>query len=340
MKIGKEQKEDSVKTLGEHAIIELMRSHFEPMPNIAVPFGDDVTAIPVSVGKGEVAVLKTDMLVAATDVPLGMGMWEAARKAVVMNISDLAAKGAQPKAILASLGLPGNLKRTDLVELAEGLNAGAREYGAYIVGGDTGEACDLVIAVSVFGVATKDSLMLRTGAKPGDILAVTGPFGRSAAGLRLLLNPKCKATKTMREALVDAVYMPKARLQEGLWLQGSGAVSAAIDSSDGLAWCLYELAAHSGIGFKVSEVPVAEDVKEFAALNGLDPVELALHGGEEYELVLTIKPKKWLVAKTAVTAVGGRLFRIGEVTSDRRIILDVNGVSREIEARGYEHFKK
>ena len=331
--------EDSARTLGEHAIIELMRNFFEPMPDVAVPFGDDVSAVPVAHLKSEVAVLKTDMLVATTDIPVSMGMWEAARKAVVMNVSDFAAKGVQPRAILVSLGLPRNLKREDIVDLAKGLNAGAREYGAYIVGGDTGEASDLIIAVCVYGAAVKDSLMLRSGAKPGDILAVTGLFGRSAAGLRLLLDNKCRASNALRKALVDSTCMPEARLREGLELQHLGAVTSSIDSSDGLAWCLHELAAQSGVGFKVSKVPFADDVKEFAKLNGYDPLELTLYGGEEYELVLTVNPKEWQAAQAAVSAVGGKLLRIGEATVDRQIVLEVSGVKQEIQARGYEHFK-
>lgn len=340
MKTEKENaQEDSAKKFGEHAIIQLMRRFFEPMPEMAVPFGDDVSAVPVTPFKGEVAVLKADMLVAATDVPVGMSMWEAARKAVVMNVSDFAAKGVQPRAILISLGLPRNLKRTDVVELAKGLNAGAREYGAFIVGGDTGEASDLVISVFAFGVAKKGSLMLRSGAKPGDILAVTGLFGLSAAGLQVLTG-KSKGFGTLRKLLINAVFMPKARLKEGLELQRSESVSASIDSSDGLAWCLHELAVQSNVGFKLFEVPVAESVKEFAALNGLDPLELALYGGEEYELVLTIETKKWCLAQAAVASVGGKLLRIGEATTDNRVILELDGAKRDIEARGYEHFKK
>jgi thiamine-monophosphate kinase len=335
----KEQVGGTVHSLGEHAIIDLMRNHFERMPDMTVPFGDDVSAVPISPGSDQVAVLKSDMLVAATDIPSGVGMRQAARKAVVMNISDFAAKGAQPKAVMVSLGLPRNLKKADLEELAKGLNSGAREYGAYVVGGDTGEASDLVIAVSVFGTATKNSLMLRSGAKAGDILAVTGPFGRSAAGLRLLLDNKCNASEKVREELTDAVRIPKARLKEGLALQNSSAVSASIDSSDGLAWCLHEIATQSGVGFEVSEVPVSDEVKQFAQFNGLDPLELALHGGEEYELVVTIKPKKWRIVEEAVASVGGKLLRIGKATKDKHIILVAQGVKREIPARGFEHFK-
>jgi thiamine-monophosphate kinase len=322
--------------LGEREIIELIRSRLSVMPGLPVPFGDDVSA--VDIGKGRVAVLKTDMLVGGTDVPRGMSLWQAARKAVVMNVSDFAAKGVEPVALLVSLGLPRGLMRKDVEEIARGLNAGAREYGAYVIGGDTNEASDLVITVSLFGTAKRKTLMLRSGAKAGDIVAVTGFFGKTAAGLRLLLDGYA-ASKELREVLLSAVCMPKARLREGLTLRGSGAVSASIDSSDGLAWSLHELARMSGVGFVVNSVPVADEVRRFAEFNGLDALELALYGGEEYELVVTVKPKKWADAKTIVEAMGGCLLPIGKVTRDRQVLVDVDGEKRVIEARGWEHFK-
>ena len=138
-----------------------------------------------------------------------------------------------------------------------------------MIGGDTGEASDLIIAVSMFGTAEKASLMLRSGAKPGDILAVTGFFGKSAAGLRLLLD-NYSASHNLRDVLLGAVFMPNARLKEGLALKGSGAVSASIDSSDGLAWSLHEIGRMSDVGFVVNSVPVAEEVRGFAEFNNLD----------------------------------------------------------------------
>ena len=322
--------------LGERKIIEIIQQHIEVMPNMPVPFGDDVAA--VNIDQKQAAILKTDMLVGRTDVPPNMSLWQAARKAIVMNISDFASKGVQPTAALVSLGLPREVMKKDIEEIAKGLNAGAREYGAYVVGGDTGEASDLIIAVSLYGTAEKALLMLRNGAKPGDTLAVTGFFGKSAAGLRLLLN-NCSASADLREVLLSAVCMPKARLKEGLALSHSGAVSASIDSSDGLAWSLHEIGKMSAVGFIVNSVPVADEVRRFAEFNQLDPLDLALYGGEEYELVLTVKPKAWVDAETAVEAVGGCLLPIGKVTRDRQMLLDVDGKKRAIEARGWEHFK-
>lgn len=139
--------------IGERKIIEIIANHLEVMPNMPVPFGDDVSA--VDIDQKQVAVLKTDMLVGKTDVPPNMSLWQAARKAIVMNISDFASKGVQPTAALVSLGLPRGLMRKDIEEIARGLNSGAREYGAYIIGGDTGEASELVISVSLYGKAEK-----------------------------------------------------------------------------------------------------------------------------------------------------------------------------------------
>ncbi len=306
------------------------------MPLMPVPFGDDVSAY--DLGNDRLAVLKTDMLVDKTDVPKGMSLWQAARKAVVMNVSDFAAKGVKPRAAMVALGLPRNLSRKQIEQIGEGLNAGAREYGTYIVGGDTGEASDIVISISLFGTAGKGQLMLRSGAKPGDIVAVTGEFGESAAGLKLLLDG-LKSEKKIRELLVDSVLMPHARLKEGVALSQCGAVSSSIDSSDGLAWCLHEISRSSNVGFLIDPVPVAAEMKGFAEANNLDPLELALYGGEEYELVLTVKRGSWKKAEHAVRSVGGKLLRIGKVTAGSEVLLQLGNQRSVIEPRGYEHFK-
>lgn len=307
------------------------------MPEMPVPFGDDVSAVKINSEK--FAILKTDMLVGKTDVPVGMSWWQAARKAVVMNVSDFAAKGVKPEVILVSLGLPGGLSVENVREIGEGLNAGAREYGAFILGGDTNEASDLVISISMFGIAKKDFLMLRSGAKPGDWVAVTGPFGKTSAGLKILLEG-LKAPADVRDSLVEAVYMPKARLEEGLALAASRAVTSAIDSSDGLAWSLYEISNASGVGFLIDSVPLAAEAAKFAEINGLDPLELALYGGEEYELILTVNPRLWSKAEEVVKGVGGNLIRIGRVTAEKRVLLETESEKRVIEPKGWEHFRR
>ena len=114
--------------LGEREIIKIIQNHLDTMPKMPIQFGDDVSAYDLENGK--LAVLKTDMLVGLTDVPPDMSLWQAARKAVVMNISDFAAKGVKPLTLLVSLGLPANISREEIEEIGKGLNAGAREYGA------------------------------------------------------------------------------------------------------------------------------------------------------------------------------------------------------------------
>jgi thiamine-monophosphate kinase len=327
-------KNPTAKSLGEHKIIQIIQNHLTPMPNMPVPFGDDVSA--VNLDQNQVTVLKTDMLVAKTDVPEGMTLFQAARKALIMNISDFASKGVQPTAALVALGVPADFTQKNIEEIADGLNTGAQEYGAFIIGGDTSETSDLIISVSLYGTAQKSTLMLRSGAVEGDVLAVTGFFGKSASGLRLLLGG-CLAAKNAK-ALVDAVFMPKARLVEGLALGGCGVVSASMDSSDGLAWTLHELARLSNVGFELDKVPVAPEVKRFAELNSLDASELTLYGGEEYELVVTVKPEGWAAAVAAVEAVGGQLLPIGKATKEKQILLQSDGKRLPIEARGWEHF--
>jgi len=321
--------------LGERRIIEIIRGQLD-LPRMCVPFGDDVSAWELE--NGLVAVLKTDMLVDKTDVPPGMSLQQAARKAVVMNVSDFAAKGVKPSALLVSLGLPRNLTQKDIVDLAKGLNAGARENDCYVLGGDTGETSDLIINVSLFGVAREREIVLRSGATSGDIVAVTGFFGKTSAGLKILLN-NLQVSASVRKVLVGSVLMPQARLKEGLALARTGAVSASIDSSDGLAWSLHELARAGKVGFLIDMLPLAKEAGKFAEHYELDALKLALYGGEEYELVLTIKPGLWERAKQAAVEAGGMLLSIGRVTARRGLFLCADGKRRVIEPRGYEHFK-
>ena len=307
------------------------------MPNMPIPFGDDVSA--VDIGNNKLAILKTDMLVGKTDVPPGMSLWQAARKAVVMNVSDLAAKGVKPTAILASIGIPRGYAREDIQQIGRGLNAGAREYDAYILGGDTNEASDLVISCSLLGICEKQYLMRRSGAKPGDIVAVTGFFGKAASGLKILLK-SLSAPPKIRKEFVDAVLMPQVKLKEGLALAKTKAVTASIDSSDGLAWSLHEISRASNVGFIIDNLPVAPEVGEFAKIHNLNPLELSLYGGEEYELLVTVKRQLWEKAERAVRRIGGALIKIGRVTKEKRLLLKGKEETIAIEARGWEHFRK
>lgn len=326
-----------ISELGERQIIKLFIEAFNHMPDMPIPFGDDVTAVPS--GEEDLAILKTDMLVGETDIPPGMSLRQAARKAVVMNVSDFAAKGVRPIAALIALGLPPNLTEEDVKEIAYGLNEGAREYGIYIIGGDTNESSNLIICCMLIGYSNSRRLVKRSGARPGDIVAVTGPFGKTAAGLKILLEG-LSPPEHIKRPLVEGVLMPKARLKEGLLLADLGALTASIDSSDGLAWSLHELSEASGVGFLIDNIPIAPEVEEFAMEFGFDPLDLCLYCGEEYELVVTVKPEMFDYAKKSLENIGAQLIGMGRAISERKIEANIGGKRVIIERRGWEHFRR
>ena len=306
------------------------------MPGMPVPNWDDVNAI--SLGDGRAVVLKTDMLVWKTDIPQGMTHFQAGRKAVVMNFSDLGSKGVQPLAFLAALGTPSTTSVNDIEEMAKGFEAGVREYGGYMVGGDTNEACDIIISGLAYGLAEERRLVLRGTSRPGDILATTGNFGNTSAAFKILLDG-VEAPKALRDKLVDSVYMPRARVSAGIALASSGAVSSSMDSSDGLAVSLYDLQKSSGNGFRLNNIPLTREAKSFADLHNFDEASLALYGGEEYELVFTVKPNMICEAKSALRGTGVDLIELGVVTKEKKIVYIEDGGEKPVGKGGWEHFR-
>ena len=325
----------TVGEVGERALIELMLRWFTPMPGMPVPFWDDVVAI--GLGDGRAVVINTDMLVWETDVPRGMTPFQAGRKAVVMNFSDLGAKGVRPQAFLASLGVPRETPVRVVEEMARGFEAGAREHGGYVIGGDTNEAADIIISGIALGVAQGNMLMKREGAKPGDILATTGLFGETAAAFKILLEGY-EAPEELKAVLMESVYNPTTRVEEGVALAETGSVSASIDSSDGLAISIHDLTRSSSVGFRLDVIPTSPNAIKFAGLHGLRPADLALYGGEEYELVFTVRPSELEKAREALHAVGGELIVLGEATADKDIVFVEDGERKPIEKEGWEHF--
>jgi len=319
--------------LSEREIIEALRKRFGSRPSLPLGFEEDVAAYPLSPQR--LIVLKTDMLIGSTDVPPGMTLRQAARKAVVATVSDFAAKGVRPKALLVSLGLTSPVKRDVVAELGRGLSQGAREYGCRIIGGDTSKSNDLVIDCIGFGLAKSQTILRRDGAKPGDTMAVTGDFGKASAGLRMLLARKTRLANKFA-SLVHSVLHPVARLEIGLKLARTRSASSSIDSSDGLSWSLHEIARLSQVNIVLQTIPVAPEVRVFANEQGLIPEELALFGGEEYELVLAIKKGRFESARKEIPS----LRRIGIVESGPGdVIARLGGKIRKVERRGYEHFR-
>jgi len=230
--------------------------------------------------------------------------------------------------------MPPPVRLSSVKEIASGLKRGASEYGCRILGGDTSETDELVIDCIGFGFAESGGILRRDGARLGDVVAVTGEFGKTSAGLRILSGKK-KPWPRRFSKLVYSVLHPAARLETGLKLARTGFVNSSIDSSDGLAWSLHEIARLSEVSIFLEEIPVAQEAKVFARENGLVPEELALFGGEEYELVLTIKKDRFESLKRKIPS----LLRIGTVKSGLGdVIMDYRGKNRKVEPRGYEHF--
>src|SRR2546428_11795253 len=321
-----------MKGLTETQIIRVLTNEFASQPGLPLGFNDDVSAIPFS-SKSWI-IVKTDMLVGSTDVPPGMTVQEAARKAVVATVSDFAAKGVRPRALMVSLGLQAPARKTTVQAIARGLRQAAREYQCKIIGGDTNQADDLVIDIIGVGVAKPKELVRRDGARPGDVVAVTGSFGKASAGLRILMSRQ-KTDFAKYPSLVRAARLPEARLAQGITLAKSHGASSSIDSSDGLAWSLHQVAQASMVGINLHIIPVAAEVESFAKEHRLSALELALYGGEEYELVVTIKPQSFNKLKRRVPS----LKKIGTVEKKRfGVAAQIRGKQVTVEARGWQHF--
>ncbi len=288
-------------------------------------------------------VMKSDMLVGSTDVPFGMEAWQVARKSIVSCLSDLAAKGVRPHAAVISLGLPNghSIRRAYIEGLAEGFAVASKEFGVKIVGGDTNEAVELVIDCSMIGFS-QFPIPTRSGAKPGDYIVVSGPFGYAPAGLAILLQKPItsgsndKNKSIFRKHALKAVLEPCPRQSFGLVL--ARYFSSSIDSSDGLAVSLYELASQAaGVDIIIESIPAVQGLDKFAQENNLSKLELVFHGGEEYEIVATISDTKIKQAKAVARKAGINIYVIGRVQKGSGNVYIKN---RSLENRGYRHFYK
>jgi thiamine-monophosphate kinase len=318
--------------LAERDIIAVLKKQFDVKPKLPLAFDDDVAGIPS--GKGELFVLKCDMLVGETDIPPGMTLRQAGRKAIVATVSDFAAKGVRPKGLLIGLGLESPVRSETVNELAQGLSEAAREYGCRIVGGDTAQTKDLIVDCIGFGIAETAKILRRDGARPGDIVAVTGEFGETSAGLRILL---ARNKQMIREfpSLVRSILHPMARLSTGLKLARTQKVTSSIDSSDGLAWSLHEIARLSNVDIVLDRIPVAKEAIVYARETHVNPEDLALFGGEEYELVITVKKGSFERLKAMIPT----LRKIGKVEKgNREVRTRIGSKVRRVEPRGYQHF--
>ena len=280
-------------TLNEEETIQLIwriLSHGKPKRGSGAfdPFSDDVSWFR-NVKKKRLVVSKSDILVADTDAPSQMTPRQIASKAITGAISDFAAKSVTPSFCIISIAIPKSKATYDFIRsMVKGFDYASRRYGVKILSGDTSGSNDgLVINVAVFGFA--NSIVKRRGAKPGEIVGVSGKFGLQSSGLAIFLGNASCADKSFRSKAEQSVLEPKAQLSLGLRI--GKYLTSCIDSSDGLALSLYHLAESSKVDLHLDLLPTAEGVPKFANMNKLYENDLVLFGGEEYELVMTFKSK-------------------------------------------------
>jgi thiamine-monophosphate kinase len=325
--------------IGEFGIISSIRADLKDFQKeVIVGIGDDTAAIEVS---GEKLLLFTsDSLV--EDIHF---RWDYASpfqvgwKAMVVNISDIAAVGGNPTYCLVSLALPADTERNLVREVYRGLKKAASKYRVGIVGGDTVRAPSFIITVSLLGEVKRENIVLRSGAKPGDLIYVTGQLGSSGAGLACLKTPNWKVKPKISQFLIKRHLMLSPRLVEGQKIASSQIATSMIDLSDGLASDLHRLAEESKIGAVLWEdaFPIALATEQLAKVTGKPLLEWVLYGGEDYELLFTVPPNK---RKKIEQTVGFPHALIGEIVDrDQGIYLKRREGNRtKIEDRGYNHF--
>jgi thiamine-monophosphate kinase len=336
-----------VHQLGELGLIRRLRvDNSAPAPGIRTGVGDDAAVLEPT--PGAVLLATTDLVIEdvhfrrATASPRDIG-W----KAMAVNLSDIAAMGGRPRWALVALALPPSTPVDDVDGLYAGMREAAAPHGVVIVGGDTSASPrGWMINVTLLGEHS-GTPRLRSMARAGDAIAVTGTLGRSAAGLAVLgVGADAGRRAGMGVAAVDALtrshLRPLARVAEGRWLGAQAAVHALMDCSDGLATDLGHICRESGVRARVevARVPVDPAAREAAGALGEDALDWATGGGEDYELLLCCAPEAApALAEGLRGATGTALTVIGTATSGPPEVtwVDARGEAVSIRA-GYEHF--
>ena len=311
--------------LGERQAIRLI-SKILSERDIAVGIGDDCAALDFG---DEYLLVSTDMITEKTHIPDIMTPWQIGWFIVAINLSDIAAKGGQPLGLVLSLGLPKDTTEPFLKEMMKGANDCATKYGTTIVGGDTKENQQITLCGTAFGTVKKDEFMGRKGAKPGDIVAITGTLGKAGAGYFTLQH-------NIKGKILNDLLEPQPRIKEGRSLARQKIVTSCMDISDGLSSSLYQLQELNKVGFEIKKdcIPLSPSLLNLAKKHKeMDAYEYALHSGGDYELLLTIPPDSFKKMK-------GELTAIGTVTKEQNIVLVDETSKTTLKNKGYEHFKE
>jgi thiamine-monophosphate kinase len=313
----------TVADLGEFGLIAAIQAELPPDPSAVVGVGDDAAVLPVPGGR---VVASTDLLV---DRRHFRRDWSTAQdigaKAAAQNLADIAAMGAVPTALLFGLAIPGDVAVAWVLDVTKGMVAECGRAGAAIAGGDITSADSIMLAITALGHLGGGDPVTRAGAREGDVLAISGPVGRSAAGLALLQS----GTSDDAAGLVAAHRRPQPDYAAGPQAAAAGA-TAMIDISDGLMADLGHVAGASGVRLNVvtTSLPGIADLRTAAAGLGGDWLDWALGGGEDHALAATFPaqadvPPGWMV--------------IGSASRGRGVLVDGRNWTG---AAGWEHFRK
>lgn len=334
-----------ISELGEFGLIELVQQWTrdpsrpeKPSANSAfqtiVENGDDAAAATFT-GSRVTELYTTDTMVDGVHFTAATTPWrDLGWKSIASNVSDVAAMGGWPALALVTLGLPPDTLVSDVRDLYSGMAEICRQYGGRVIGGDMVRSPVAFITVALTGIATGNP-MVRTAAKPGHLVGITGPVGGSAGGLRIMLEKGAVAGSTA-DQLAEFHRRPHPHVEQGQILVANG-VGSAMDVSDGLADDLAKLCGASRVAANIwaDEVPAPPALKSAFPEDWLD---LALYGGEDYVLLFTADPE---VMRTAIDELPGAAAVVGEIvegTVGNVTVLDRDGLPRPRQGAGWDHF--
>jgi len=339
-------KRTEISTLGEFCLIEKLTKEFKLKNKSSIKgVGDDAAILDYS---GFKTVVSTDLLVEGIHFDLAyFPLRHLGFKSVIVNLSDIYAMNAIPKQITVSIALSNRFSVEALEEIYFGIKTACDAYGVDLIGGDTTSSkSGLVISITALGVGEEDKLTYRSGAKSGDLICVSGDLGASYLGLQLLerekqllqSDPNIKTDLENQKYIVGRFLKPEARRDIIDLFHKSGLKpTAMMDISDGLASELYHIAKQSKVGILIEEdkVPMHPESQQMALKFNVDPINAALNGGEDYELLFTIDPKDMELVKYMPD-----ISIIGEVKKleDGIKMLSTGGNLFDLKAQGWKHF--
>ena len=329
--------------LGEFGLIARLTAGLPPSPDVIAGVGDDAAIL--DIGSNDVLVATCDVQVEDTHFRLrGITPHDIGRRALAVNLSDIAAMGARPRFALISLLVPPTLDVAVLDGIYAGLREEAAQFDVALVGGNIARNAErLIIDITLLGTGTRNRLLRRNSAKPGDMVMVTGSLGSAAAGL-LVLEDEQLAAKVAPENLVGvlaAQRTPAPRVAAGQWL-AQHAVTTGIDVSDGLAADISHICEASGVGVQIEaeSLPIQPETATVAALAGQDPQNLALFGGEDYELLFTVPTDRaHALARELFDATGVKATAIGTICMGSAITLFREGKPSPLPSTGWDHLR-